>query len=93
MIAEYRGGTSFSLSSNFKSYQGLQPVSGINKKTPLCWTVPCATEEIVIPVFPRSNYLYLSQQSRAMAFMASIFFRISFASAIWQRVRTRLCSG
>ena len=33
MIAEYRGGTSFSLSSNFKSYQGLQPVSGINKKT------------------------------------------------------------
>ena len=32
MIAEYRGGTSFSLSSNFKSYQGLQPVSGINKK-------------------------------------------------------------
>ena len=54
MIAEYRGGTSFSLSSNFKSYQGLQPVSGINKKPPLCWTVPCATEEIVIPVFPRS---------------------------------------
>ena len=38
-------------------------------------------------------FLYLSQQSRAMAFMASIFLRISFASAIWQRVRTRLCSG
>ena len=36
---------------------------------------------------------YAFQQSRAMAFMASIFLRISFASAIWQRVRTRLCSG
>ena len=36
---------------------------------------------------------YLIQQSRTMAFMAFIFFCISFASAIWQRVLTRLCCG
>ncbi len=41
------------------------------------------------------NYqpLYRTQQSRTMAFIASIFTCMSLASAIWQRVRSRLCCG
>ena len=36
---------------------------------------------------------YFPAHSRITAFISSICFSISFASAIWQRLRTRLCSG
>src|SRR5699024_400923 len=47
---------------------------------------PCS----LMQIYPRR---YRFHPSRTMAFMASIFFRMSLASAIWQRVRVRLCFG
>ena len=39
------------------------------------------------------GYFALSTQARTMASISSMCFNISFARAIWQRVRTRLWSG
>ena len=44
---------------------------------------------VLLPAQPR----YLRAQSRTMADMAFILRCMSLASAIWQRVRTRLCFG